>query len=227
MIGKVGLFRNSGAKRIAKKGRVAVMRMKTLLPLLLLLAALPMCGGSEGTGDLGGNGVTAPTGEGSGQSILRVNLTDKPSEELLAVNVTIVAVRIHQSSDIGESEAGWTELPVTAAMPVDLLTLRNGVLYQLCQVQLPAGNYQQVRLVLAPNSGTEPPFSQSVVTADGVTHALEVPSGTIKIVHGISLDAQQATVLTLDFDASQSIKQQGNGGYFMSPVIKASSSKEG
>ena len=202
-----------------------MMRKRTLVPLLLLLAALPMCGGSSGE-DI----TTAPTTASSGggaPSVLRVNLTDKPAEEYLAVNVTIVAVRIHQSSDAGETEAGWSELPVTAAMPVDLLTLRNGVLYQLCQVQLPAGHYQQVRLVLAPNSGAEPPFSQSVVTADGVSHALEVPSGSIKIVHGFSVDAQQATVLTLDFDASQSVKKRGNGTYFMTPVVRPASSTEG
>ena len=137
------------------------------------------------------------------------------------MNVTIVAVRIHQSSDAGETEAGWSELPVTAAMPVDLLTLRNGVLYQLCQVQLPAGHYQQVRLVLAPNSGAEPPFSQSVVTADGVSHALEVPSGSIKIVHGFSVDSLQVTDLTLDFDAAQSVVKKGNDTYSLKPVITA------
>jgi len=92
---------------------------------------------------------------------------------------------------------------------------------------LPVGHYQQVRLVLAPNTGAEPPFNQSVVTMDGVTHALEVPSGTIKIVHGFSVDTPQPTELTLDFDASQSVKKRGNGTYFMTPVIRATSSTAG
>jgi hypothetical protein len=195
--------------------RFDTMRKLMLLPLLLLVITLPMCSSSGGD-------ATSPTPAGeSGQSTLRVYLTDKPAEEYLAVNVTVVAVRIHQSSDVGELDAGWIELPVTAAMPIDLLTLRNGVLYELCQTPLPAGHYQQIRLELASNTGTAPPFSQSVVTADGVTHALEVPSGTIKIVHGVSVDAAQVTSLTLDFDASQSVKQRGNGTYYMTPVIKA------
>ena len=156
-----------------------------VFPLLLLLTTLPMCEAVAATPQAAGPTPT-PAGE-SGQSTLRVYLTDKPAEEYLAVNVTVVAVRVHQSSDVGELDAGWIELPVTAAMPIDLLTLRNGVLYELCQANLPAGHYQQVRLELAPNTGA-PPFNQSVVTADGVTHALEVPSGTVKIVHGVSVE---------------------------------------
>lgn len=194
-------------------------RKSALVPLLLLLTTLPMCGGSSD------DGVTNPTATagGSGQSTLRVNLTDKPAEEYSAVNVTVVAVRVHRSGDVGELEAGWEKLTVTAAMPVDLLQLRNGVIYELCQAQLPVGHYQQIRLELAPNTGSEPPFKQSVVTADGVTHALEMSSGTIKVIHGFTVEASKVTDLTLDFDASQSVKKRGNGTYFMTPVIKATS----
>jgi hypothetical protein len=203
------------------------MKKHAVAPVLLL-AAFALAGGCSSDNATSPSSSTTPSPNSSttpapagGKSTLRVYLTDKPAEEYLAVNVTITAVRVHQSSDVGEAEAGWQELPVTAAMPVDLLQLRNGVVLQLCQVQLPAGHYQQVRLQLAPQTGSEPPFSQSVVTADGVTHALEVPSGSIKIVHGISADAQGVTDLTLDFDAAKSVKKRGEGTYFMTPVITA------
>lgn len=196
-----------------------------LLPLMLLTTTLLVSGGCSGNGD---NEVAGPTPGGdsdpSAMSTLRVFLTDKPAEEYLAVNVTVAGIRVHQSSSIGELEAGWVELPMAAAMPVDLLTLRNGVLLELGQTPLPAGHYQQIRLELEPNAGAEPPFNQSVVTADGVTHALEAPSGTIKIVHGFSTDPQQVTDLTLDFVASESIVARGNGTYALKPVIKASGS---
>jgi len=196
-------------------------RISSLLALIFLSSTLPMCGGS------GGDGVADPTpAERAAQSRLRVFLTDKPAEEYSAVRVTIASVRIHRSGDAGEMDGGWMEIPVdpTVKMPVDLLVLRNGVLLGLGSAPLPVGHYQQIRLVLAPNTGAEPPFNQSLVTADGVTHALEVPSGTIKIVHGFSVDTPQATDLTLDFDASQSVKKRGNGIYFMTPVIRATSS---
>ena len=201
-----------------------MLRKSSLFALILLLSTLPMCGGS------GGDGVADPTpAGGAAQSRLRVFLTDKPAEEYSEVRVTIASVRIHHSGDAGEMDGEWMEIPVDPAviMPVDLLVLRNGVLLGLGSAPLPVGHYQQIRLVLAPNAGVEPPFNQSVVTMDGVIHALEVPSGTIKIVHGFSVDTSQPTDLTLDFDASQSVKKRGNGTYFMTPVIRATSSTAG
>lgn len=173
--------------------------------------------GSDGAGT-GSGGATAKT------ATLRVLLTDKPAEEYQAVFVTIESVRVHQSSDAGEQDGQWVEMPVTAAMPVDLLTLRDGVLMQLCETDLAAGSYQQVRLVLTPNSGASAPYNQYLVTADGQEHPLEAPSGTIKVVHAFTAAASGTTDLTLDFDASKSVVQRGNGAYALKPVIKGSSS---
>lgn len=223
-------------------------KVPALLLFILSLGLLTMCGGSGGDGGLetltgssdtgaggttpggtttDGTGTSGTTtgGDVAGTSVLRVQLTDKPAEELLEVNVTIASVRVHQSGGAGEAEGGWIEMPVTAPMPVDLLTLRNGVLLQLCETTLPAGNYQQVRLVLTPNTGAEEPFNQSVTTADGVVHPLEAPSGTIKILHSLSLGADQTTDLTLDFDAAESVRQRGNGEWFMQPVVKPAGTK--
>ena len=202
--------------------------MLALLPLLMLL---PMCGGESkdnaaGPTDSSVTGTTS-TGTSSGsttvQQNLRVFLTDKPADEYSEVWVTVAAIRIHQSGDAGEQDGGWQEIAVAAGMPVDLLVLRNGVLLGLGSTLLPAGHYQQIRLVLTPNSGTLPPFNNYVVTPEG-RQPIDVSSGTIKIVHQFSLEAAQVTDLTLDFDASQSIKKRGNGSYFMQPVVKASSS---
>lgn len=210
-------------------------RASALLLFILSLALLPMCGGSgddgagvqtiTGANETGSDAAgTSTGGEIAATSLLRVQLTDKPAEEYQAVYVTVASVRIHKSGDAGEQDGEWIELPVTAAMPVDLLTLRNGVLYELCQSQLAAGHYQQIRLVLTPNAGTAAPYHQSVLAADGVEYPLEVPSGTIKIVHSFTVEATQATDLTLDLDASKSVSRHGNGAWSMKPVIKASSS---
>jgi hypothetical protein len=189
-----------------------------LLPLLLLL---PMCSG--GSSDAPGS----PAGpSASGKGTLRVMLTDKPAEAFTEVNVTIAAVRIHKSAGAAEGEGEWIELPVTAAMPTNLLLLRDGVLLPLCGVmQMPAGEYQQVRLVLAPNTAAAPE-NNTVLLADGTVQPIDVPGGSIKILHLLSLAEGQTTELTLDFDASLSVKRRGNGTYFMQPVVKASSGKD-
>jgi hypothetical protein len=208
-------------------------RLATLAAFLLFTSLLPMCGGNGGDGagvttapssTTGSGGSGSPSGGDGSSSVLRFQLTDKPAEQFQAVNVTVASVRVHQSAAAGERDGGWTEFAVAAAMPVDLLKLRNGVLYELCQAQLAAGHYQQVRLVLTPNSGTAGPYNQSVVTADGVSHPLEVPSDSVKIVHSFSVEASTTTDVTLDFDASQSVRQRGNGAWFMQPVIGAVSS---
>lgn len=205
---------------------------KVSLVALLLLFAACSSGGSDDVTAIGadaGSETGTPTGTGTspdtatGAGNLRVSLTDKPAEEYQAVKVTVASVRVHQSAEAGEADGSWLEIPVTAAMPVDLLTLRNGVLYELCGTTLSAGHYQQIRLALTANEGTTPPYRNSVVTADGTEHALEAQSGTIKIVHQFTIAAGTETDLVLDFDASQSVKKRGNGTFFMQPVIKASS----
>lgn len=171
-----------------------------LLPLALLAA------GCSGGGD---------------DENLRFYLTDAPAPGIRAVNVTVTAVSVHQSAAAGAAEAGWRQIPVTAAMPVDLLTLRGGVLLQLCGVDLAPGSYQQVRLDLKPNAGSAPPYENSVVTDDGVEHPADVPAAGVKIAHGFSVVDGTLTEIVLDFDADKSVKQRGNGDYFLEPWITA------
>jgi hypothetical protein len=216
------------------------MKKSVMLALLPLLLVLPMCGGDNKDGAAGPTVPsatgTSPTGTpttgtatseaGDVRRNLRVFLTDKPAVEYSEVWVTISSVRVHRSGDAGELDGEWMEIPVTADMPVDLLVLRGGVLLGLGSAPLPVGHYQQIRLVLAQDPGA----NYVVIpdgTPEGIQQPIEVPSGTIKIVHPFTLEAAEGTDLTLDFDASQSVRKRGNGGYFMQPVIKASSSTAG
>jgi hypothetical protein len=176
------------------------------------LAVLALCAGGCSGGD----------GDGDAEANLVVSLTDAPADGVREVNVTITAVRIHQSADAGTGAVGWRELPVRSPMPVDLLRLRGGVLYELCRARLGAGHYQQVRLVVAENAGAGPPYRNSVRAADGRLHPLEVPSD-IKIVHSFRVADGTRTDLRLDFRAGDSLRQRGNGDYYLQPVIHASS----
>jgi hypothetical protein len=163
----------------------------TLLSFILLLAA---CSGGSST---------AP--DATQAYNLKINLTDMPMSGVNSVHVTVATVRVHQSASAGTDTAGWQDIPVTAGMPVDVMSLRNGVLLELCRATLPPGDYQQVRLVM---------------TLDGVTHPIDMPSD-VKITHSFTVASGQTDV-TLDFVAADSMHQRSNGTYYMEPVIHAS-----
>ena len=116
-----------------------MMNKKAVIALFPLLLLLPMCsGGSNDDGNTSTGSPVSPSG--SRQATLRVYLTDKPIEALSGVWVTIASVRIHQSSAAGEGEGGWVDVPLATPMPINLLTLQNGILKELGQTPLPAGN---------------------------------------------------------------------------------------
>jgi hypothetical protein len=52
------------------------------------------------------------------------------------------------------------------------------------------------------------------------SHALEIPSGEVKLIQPFELTGTGTTTIELDFDGDQSVRQTGNGRYRMTPVIK-------
>ena len=185
------------------------LRWAALLGAAAILAA---CGG-------GGGGGTA-TGDGS----LRVALTDAPSCGYDHVFVTIEKVRAHTSATAGDAEGGWSELTLSPARRVDLLTLTNGVLEELGTMPLPAGHYSQIRLVLASNSGTgTTSIANAVQPTGGELVPLATPSGQqsgLKLQAHFDVAAGQMADMVLDFDACKSVVKAGNSGnYNLKPVI--------
>lgn len=182
---------------------------------MVLLAA--GCGGGGGIG-----------GTGSPMGTMRVSLTDAPSCGYDEVNVTVEKVRVNRSASAGDSDSGWVDIPVTGTpMPVDLLSLSNGVLASLGEADLPAGHYAQLRLVLAANSNNPNlPLANSVVlSGTGVEKALDTPSAQqtgLKINVDLDVPATKVLDVVLDFDACKSVVKAGNSGkYLLKPVLKA------
>lgn len=178
----------------------------------LLLAA---CGGGGG-GGIGGTGATSSKGT------MRVSMTDAPSCGYDQVNVTIDKVRVHQSGDAADSTAGWVDIPLASPQRVDLLTLTNGVLFPLGEAPLPAGKYQQMRLVLADNTQAFP-LANSVKPTGGTEVPLDTPSAQqsgLKLNMNVDVPADQVVDVVLDFDACKSVVKRGNTGkYNLKPVI--------
>ncbi|WP_404980231.1 DUF4382 domain-containing protein [Caballeronia sp. LZ019] len=172
-----------------------------------LLAA---CGGG------GNDGSNAPTGT------LHVAMTDAPACGFDHVYVTVSQVRVNANAQATDSDAGWTAIVPSTPQRIDLLSLTNGVLADLGPVALPAGQYQQVRLVLAQNTGNT--LANSVVPTGGAEQPLATPSATqsgYKIIQPFTVQPNTLADLVLDFNACKSVVARGNGSYALKPVVTA------
>lgn len=171
------------------------------------------------------------SGEGGGSAqlgALSVSLTDAPACGFDEVNVTVEKIRVHQSSTVDETAAGWTTIALVPPRKINLLDLNdptqlNFALERLGETPLDAGHYTQLRLVLVSNSGG-PPLANSVVLSGTTTEiALETPSAVqsgIKLIHQFTVTSGQRVDLLLDFDACKSIVKTGNNKYKLKPVIQ-------
>ncbi|WP_295124810.1 DUF4382 domain-containing protein [uncultured Chitinophaga sp.] len=148
-----------------------------------------------------------------GKAKLEIRLTDAPAS-YDAVYVDIQKVMVHASTD-AETENGWVELPLLHPGIYNLLDFRNGLDTVLADTEVPAGEINQVRLVLG---------NRNSVVIDGVEHELKTPSAQqsgLKVKFRTVLEAGIVYRLYLDFDASRSVVTAGNSGqYILKPVIR-------
>lgn len=143
---------------------------------------------------------------------LKVHLTDAPAayEEVL---IDIEEVRYNMSGD--EGEENWHTLDNLNAGVYNLLDFTNGIDTLLVEEEIPAGTLHQIRLVLG---------DDNQVKVDGEYHDIQTPSAQQS---GLKLNVQAPIAagvtyeIWLDFDATRSIVEKGNGDYLLKPVIRA------
>ncbi len=185
--------------------------------LAVLLGVLPIGCGS------GGSGGSAAGGGATGT--MAVSLTDDPACGFNAVYVTPSQIRVHQSAAASDTDHGWTEITLNPPQKINLLDLNNGTLLSLGQAPLTAGHYQQLRLVLVPNSNNpQQPLANSVILTNSTTEIpLATPSAIhsgIKLIHHFDVAAGQHVDVVLDFNACHSIVARNNGTYALKPVVQ-------
>ena len=208
-----------------------------LLPLVLA-GVLVSCGGAN-YGMSGGTGA------------IHVSLTDPPSCMFPAGNfkhvyVTIRSVQGNVSSTADDNSSGWQELAPqlnTQPMQIDLFSTASTACLLTAlgsNMALPAGAYQQIRLLLVSNSGSPGPVPTTnncnsqgyncVVLGDDSVHELDLSSQAntgLKIPPGqvmggpIVVGAGQDVDLDIDFNACASIILEGNGQYRLKPTLTA------
>ena len=237
-----------------------------LIPHFLLILAVAMvaliiigCGGNTPTmqsSSMGAINVSLSdppscAASTSGATAGAAGSTAAPSGTFSSVFVTIRSIQAHISATADDTSSGWQELApqlVSTPAQVDLLHLpANGqcLLEQLGSTSLPAGDYQQIRLILLANaapSGPAPSTASNacfkplggdvfncVVDTSG-THMLDLSSQAntgLKIPPGqimggpIHVAAGQSVDLNIDFNTCASIIKEGNGDFRLKPALTA------
>ena len=181
-------------------------RYYLILGLIAILGTIFMMGCVQKTqGDIG---------------TLIIQITDAPPElNIEKALVTISSVEVHlaeagEEGNITENatteteETGWFTI-VDEPKTFDLIAIKDLKEF-LGSAELDAGKYTQIRLTI----------DNALVTINGTEYNLTIPSKTVKLVKAFSIEENEITTLTLDFDAHESIHSSGKDKYMMRPTIK-------
>ena len=147
----------------------------------------------------GSDGPTTPR-----TGTLRVELTDDPTDQLAEINVFITGLTVKHSQSPVERIADEIGL-------VDLLSLQDTT-QLLAAVAVESGTYQYIRVDLDEERS-------HVVEIGSGQQPLQIASEEVRVLGGFEVEEGGTTTVTLDFDAAASIRQQGDGGWLLVPVI--------
>ena len=187
--------------------------MKTIIKLSMLFAAIITfisCSDDSNT-----------TSE-RGTSGMAIRLVDGPGDyDHVFIDVEAVVVKYNEdlddlddANDDDDFERDEWSLVVDPEI-YDLLELTGGTYALLADEDIPAGAISQIRLVLG---------EDNTVVVDGQEYPLATPSAQqsgLKVQFNQTLEAGVFYTVVLDFDVEKSIVTQGNGGYSLKPVIRA------
>lgn len=175
-------------------------------------------------------GCNKEIGNNDGHGRLIINVTDAPFpyDMVESATVTITKVEIRRVGD-GVPDGNPFMVVSEDTVVFNLLELRNGVVEELVDLEVPAGRYDLVRLYVD-NAGLK--------VRDGGDFKVKVPSGKetgikLFIEPWLEVDGGLTSELLLDFDLSKSFVVQGNPftpagikGFIFKPVIRAVNNTE-
>ena len=213
--------------------------------------------GCAGSGSTSGGGYTAPvitpvtnpvTTPSSGPTV-SVMISDPqackaPGGTFAHIYITIADVKASTKADATANDPSFVDLtPNLASAPqqFDLLGQADSRCFlgslSVAQ-QVLAGNYQQVRIFLAPdsaaskvqNNGCGASYSNCLVLSDNSLHDLElapasasgIELSTSQIANGsVTINASDQSNIDVDFDACSSILLTSTGEYEFNPTVHA------
>jgi hypothetical protein len=192
---------------------LSVMKVSTVIAAATVaLLQFQGCGGSGGS--------TAPTGT------LKLSITDKMSDDFKNVVISIREIRVVPAGkeNASDNDPG---LPVVVSFAtpkvIDVMQLQF-IQEALGDVVLPAGTYNQVRLILEPNpNGQQQPANYLVLNSDSTNTKipLTTPSAQqsgLKVLGPIEIKPGIINALMIDFDPNTAIVARANGAYNFKPT---------
>jgi hypothetical protein len=196
--------------------------------LSVLVALGLVLTGCDATGDSAGASGTLElrmSGASSSQTATRTVSTDMPNtptaSDVDTALVTIDQVSVVPAEDTsdGDSTEVGVQVLSDSNFTVDLKDLQAGLDTAMADIDVPAGTYEQVRLVTA---GTA---QVSFVDADG-TQPVMIASGQQS---GLKVNVEPFTIegaddrveLTVNWDVNESLKGSSQGRYVITPVVHA------
>ncbi len=167
-----------------------------------------------------------------------------PNGNFKHVYVTVTDVQASTNGSAAPGDSSFVDLTPTlkagAPMQIDLLGQANNNCFLASlgsTTEIPAGKYQQIRIMLAPDSAAGSvmqnacgSFANCVVLGDGSSHDLALSSEAqtgLKINGGqiaggqFSVATGQTEDLDVNFDTCSSILEEGNGKFRLKPVMHA------
>ncbi len=121
------------------------------------------------------------------------------------INMTVTSAEMHSEAN------GWATV-TTTPYTYNLLALKaNNENSFLASISVPAGTYNQVRLMVS---------SVMIKMKNGTVKEAKLPSGELKINTNLVVNGGETSSINFDFMASKSLHMTGNGGYIFAPVVK-------
>lgn len=173
------------------------------------------------------SGCQEVSNDQSGRIVVKITDAPFPIDLIEEANVTITKVEIRNEDESEEGEEGEESSFITifeGSEEFNLIELRNGVMAELIDMEIPAGNYNLIRIYVE---------NASIAVKDYETYSVKVPSGSqtgikmfvkpsLKVTGGLTAE------VLLDFNLDKSFVLKGNmetpagiKGFNFKPVIRA------
>ena len=193
------------------------MKNRSIACSLALAVLLAACGGGGG---------------GSATGILSLTATDAPIDHSM-VEEALIRVDLVRAHSSASGESGFKEIYDGDPIELDLLDLRNGVVQELGEAEVPAGDYRQVRLRVA-SAELRLTNGREYSTSDGSLHLTSQGTSGFKVFIDppVRVLGGARTELLLDIDLTKTFlpvpadDPMNADSFQLHPVIRAANVAE-